>query len=95
MPVIVVVCWAAVRQALVNLEAVPAPAGPMTVVLGPGWPGILLAHVFLNAPFVARVYLNTLTAVPAEHWRLPRQSWAARCLPHALPEARHLGCHVL
>ncbi len=32
----------AVRQALVNLEAVPAPAGNMTVVLGPGWPGILL-----------------------------------------------------
>jgi TldD protein len=32
----------AVRQALVNLEAQPAPAGPMTVVLGPGWPGILL-----------------------------------------------------
>jgi TldD protein len=31
-----------VRQALVNLEAVPAPAGSMTVVLGPGWPGILL-----------------------------------------------------
>ena len=33
---------AAVKQALVNLEARPAPAGPMTVVLGPGWPGILL-----------------------------------------------------
>src|SRR5664280_3847285 len=32
----------AVRQGLVNLEAVPAPAGTMTVVLGPGWPGILL-----------------------------------------------------
>ncbi len=32
----------AVRQALVNLEAVDAPAGNMTVVLGPGWPGILL-----------------------------------------------------
>jgi len=32
----------AVRQALVNLEAVPAPAGTLTVVLGPGWPGILL-----------------------------------------------------
>ncbi|MGH8130051.1 MAG: metalloprotease TldD [Steroidobacteraceae bacterium] len=32
----------AVRQATVNLEAVPAPAGPMTVVLGPGWPGVLL-----------------------------------------------------
>ncbi|MDH3525933.1 MAG: metalloprotease TldD [Gammaproteobacteria bacterium] len=32
----------AVRQALVNLEAVNAPAGSMPVVLGPGWPGILL-----------------------------------------------------
>jgi TldD protein len=32
----------AVRGALVNLEAVPAPAGTMTVVLGPGWPGVLL-----------------------------------------------------
>nr|VFK61027.1 MAG: TldD protein [Candidatus Kentron sp. TC] len=32
----------AVRQALVNLEAIAAPAGAMTVVLGPGWPGILL-----------------------------------------------------
>ncbi|EQD58043.1 peptidase U62 modulator of DNA gyrase, partial [mine drainage metagenome] len=32
----------AARQALINLEAVPAPAGTMTVVLGPGWPGILL-----------------------------------------------------
>ena len=32
----------AVRQALVNLEAVPAPAGTMPVVLGPGWPGVLL-----------------------------------------------------
>jgi TldD protein len=32
----------AVRQALVNLEAVSAPAGSMTVVLGAGWPGILL-----------------------------------------------------
>jgi TldD protein len=32
----------AVSQALVNLESRPAPAGSMTVVLGPGWPGILL-----------------------------------------------------
>ncbi|MEX2297891.1 MAG: metalloprotease TldD, partial [Dongiaceae bacterium] len=32
----------AVRQALVNLDSVPAPAGEMTVVLGPGWPGVLL-----------------------------------------------------
>jgi len=35
-------CVEAVRQATVNLEAVSAPAGPMTVVLGPGWPGVLL-----------------------------------------------------
>ncbi|PKM06750.1 MAG: metalloprotease TldD [Gammaproteobacteria bacterium HGW-Gammaproteobacteria-4] len=36
--------WAreALRQALVNLEAGPAPAGTMPVVLGPGWPGVLL-----------------------------------------------------
>ena len=32
----------AVRQAVGQLAAVPAPAGEMTVVLGPGWPGILL-----------------------------------------------------
>jgi TldD protein len=36
--------WAreAVRRALVNLEAIDAPAGSMTVVVGPGWPGVLL-----------------------------------------------------
>jgi TldD protein len=36
--------WAreAARQALVNLEAEETPAGEMTVVLGPGWPGVLL-----------------------------------------------------
>ncbi len=32
----------AIRQSLVSLEATPAPAGEMDVVLGPGWPGILL-----------------------------------------------------
>ena len=32
----------AVRQALLNLSAIDAPAGTMDVVLGPGWPGILL-----------------------------------------------------
>jgi len=32
----------ALRQALVNLDSRPAPAGEMEVVLGPGWPGILL-----------------------------------------------------
>jgi len=32
----------AVRLALLNLEAVPCPAGTLDVVLGPGWPGVLL-----------------------------------------------------
>jgi TldD protein len=32
----------ALRQALINLQSVPAPAGEMKVVLGPGWPGVLL-----------------------------------------------------
>jgi len=32
----------AVHSALINLDSRPAPAGPMTVVLGPGWPGVLL-----------------------------------------------------
>jgi TldD protein len=32
----------ALRQALVNLDSVDAPGGEMTVVLGPGWPGVLL-----------------------------------------------------
>ena len=32
----------ALRQALINLDSQPAPAGEMDVVLGPGWPGILL-----------------------------------------------------
>ena len=32
----------AIRQALVNLEAVPAPAGTFDVVLGNGWPGVML-----------------------------------------------------
>jgi TldD protein len=32
----------ALAQALANLESVDAPAGEMTVVLGPGWPGVLL-----------------------------------------------------
>jgi TldD protein len=40
-------CWRehalrAARQAIINLDAVDAPAGQMVVVLGPGWPGILL-----------------------------------------------------
>ena len=36
------VCDEAYRQAIINLESKDAPAGEMKVVLGPGWPGILL-----------------------------------------------------
>lgn len=35
-----------------------------------GWPGILLAHVFLNAALATRVFLEALARAPAEHWRL-------------------------
>ena len=35
-----------------------------------GYPGILIAHVFLNAPYVARILLDSLNLVPAEQWRL-------------------------
>ena len=32
----------AIRQAAINLDSIPAPAGEMSVVLGPGWPGVML-----------------------------------------------------
>jgi thiamine transport system permease protein len=38
-----------------------------------GLPGILIAHVFFNAPLAARVYLASLAAVPGERWRLAAQ----------------------
>ena len=51
-------------------------ARPLGIDLG-GWlyglPGILIAHVFFNAPLAARVFLASLAAVPGEHWRLAAQ----------------------
>lgn len=38
-----------------------------------GLPGILIAHVFFNAPLAARVFLAALNAIPAAHWRLAAQ----------------------
>lgn len=49
---------------------------PAGIDLG-GWlyglPGILIAHVFFNAPLAARVFLASLASVPGEHWRLAAQ----------------------
>ena len=61
-----------------------------------GLPGILIAHVFFNAPLAARVFLASLAAVPGEHWRLAAQlgMGPARDLSHprlAGPEARGAG----
>jgi thiamine transport system permease protein len=51
-------------------------ARPFGIDLG-GWlyglPGILIAHVFFNAPLAARVLHASLAAVPGEHWRLAAQ----------------------
>jgi TldD protein len=47
----------AARQAILQLNAVPAPAGEMEVVLGPGWPGILLHEAIghgLEADFIRK-----------------------------------------
>ena len=47
----------ALRQAKVNLESVPAPAGPMDIVLGAGWPGVLLHEAIghgLEGDFIRR-----------------------------------------
>ncbi len=38
-----------------------------------GLPGILIAHVFFNAPLAARVFLAQFAAVPGERWRLAAQ----------------------
>ena len=38
----------AVDQALINLEADEAPAGEMTVVLGSGWPGVLICLLYTS-----------------------------------------------
>lgn len=38
-----------------------------------GMPGILIAHVFFNAPLAARVLLASLTSVPGERWRIAAQ----------------------
>ena len=61
----------ALRQALVNLEAVDAPAGTLPVVLGPGWPGVLLHEAVghgLEGTSTARAPRCT-PAASANAWR--------------------------
>lgn len=55
-----------------------------------GYPGILIAHVFLNAPFVARLAFDSLRQVPAEQWRL---AMAFGFTPYQI--FRHLDLPVL
>jgi Predicted Zn-dependent proteases and their inactivated homologs len=70
--------WAkeAVRMALVNLSAVAAPAGTMPVVLGAGWPGVLLHEA------VVTVWKATSTAV-ALQYLVDRSGswWLQNCVP--------------
>jgi TldD protein len=57
----------AVKAALVNLEARPALAGEMSVVLGPGWPGILL-HEAIGHGLEGDFNRKGLSAFSWPHW---------------------------
>ena len=57
----------AVDQALQNLDARPAPAGTMTVVLGPGWPGILL-HEAIGHGLVSIHFVNVISRPVVAPW---------------------------
>ncbi len=54
-------------------------AEPLSLLTEGRWPGIyglggiLIAHVFFNLPLAARLFLETLETVPADHWRLASQ----------------------
>ncbi len=50
-----------------------------------GLPGVLIAHLLLNAPLAARVYLAALASVGAEQWRLASQL--------GMPPLRRLPLH--
>ncbi|WP_029032056.1 hypothetical protein [Salinarimonas rosea] len=71
MPAIVVVFSVVAVYGRSGWLAVGLEATGLTLRPDPfGWPGILLAHVFLNAALATRVYLDALSRAPAEHWRL-------------------------
>ena len=65
----------ALRMALVNLDAVPCPAGEMDVVLGPGWNGVLLHEAVghgLEGDFNRKGTSRLLRAASASGW--PRRA---------------------
>ena len=69
----------ALRVALVNLEAEPAPAGVMDVVLGPGWPGILLHEAIghgLEGDFNRKGSVRVLQAGLASALPHPASRWS-------------------
>jgi microcin-processing peptidase 2. Unknown type peptidase. MEROPS family U62 len=85
----------AVRQALVNLDRSTRPAGNMTVVLGPGWPGVLLHEAIghgLKATSTARA-APRFPAASASAWppRASPSSTTARCRPPRLAQHRRRG----
>jgi TldD protein len=62
----------AVNAALTNLESRPVPAGEMTVVLGPGWPGVLLHEAVghgLEGDFNRKGQQRPSPAASASGWR--------------------------
>ena len=66
------------RQALVNLEAVPAPAGEMDVVLGPGWPGVMLHEAVghgLEGDF-NRKKTSAFAGLMGQRWRPRASPWS-------------------
>ena len=74
----------ALRQALVNLDSRPAPAGEMEVVLGPGWPGILLHEAIghgLEGDF-NRKQTSAFAGLMGQRIGAPASPWSttARCL---------------
>ena len=81
--------WAkeAVRMALVNLSAVAAPAGTMPVVLGAGWPGVLLLPLISAAYSVLLLILNN-----KPEWKfispVLKRSAKSRLLAQVLPDCR-------
>ena len=68
---------------------------PLFSALGQGYPGIIAAHVFYNAPLIAVMVYNSLASMPREHWDLilstskpsSKTLWRKIIIPYAKPGA--------